>query len=407
MVIPPVLDVFVLWHPEDEDGAKILGWLSEHFHTAAFSGLAGGAVEVYGRSAGWNDQHSAPRPFGIDAPVAGVLPRAQFNAIVPVLGTHLARSVRDDASWGAYIDEVARLHGVDGVGIYPVRVEGANLEGSALSSKLGAVQALPIGSTSNPATLSRELGQAITQHVEAGDGLGDRRIRVFVSHTKHDSLEESDQDGPALFEAVRLVIARTRLASFFDAQDLQSGSEWERELDDHAADCALLMVRTDKYAGREWTQREVLTAKRHDVPIVGMYALTEGEERGSFLMDHVPSVPCNVDDPHSDIEIALNRLVDEALKRALWNAQTVYLGEHGFDWMPVHSPEPVTLAPWLAKHRQRSGADDHLWILHPDPPLGPNEREVIVEICELAGFSEMVDVLTPRTFSARGGRLQK
>ncbi|MGX9901310.1 hypothetical protein ACW0JT_18195 [Arthrobacter sp. SA17] len=195
-----------------------------------------------------------------------------------------------------------------------------------MSSKLATIQALSDDSMSNQQTLARELSQAITQDVEAGMGMKDHRIRVFVSHTKHDSLEEKDQDGPALFEAVRQVIARTRLASFFDAQDLQSGAQWKRELDDHAAACALLMVRTDKYAGREWTQREVLTAKRHDVPIVGMYALTEGEERGSFLMDHVPSVPCNVAEPHSDIEIALNRLVDEALKRALWKAQAVYLG---------------------------------------------------------------------------------
>jgi hypothetical protein len=407
MVIPPVLDVFVLWHPDDEDGSKVLGWLSEHFHSAAFSGLAGGAVEVYGRSEGWDREHSAPRPFGIETPVAGLLPRAQFNAIVPVMGINLLRAVRDDPTWGAYLEEVARLNSVKGVGIYPVRVDGTNLGGSALSAKLATIQTLPDASMSNQQTFARELSQAITQDVEAAKGLDDHRIRVFVSHTKHDSLEESDQDGPALFEAVRQVIASTRLSAFFDAQDLQSGAQWKRELDNHAADCALLMVRTDKYSGREWTQREVLTAKRHDVPIVGMYALTEGEERGSFLMDHVPSVPCNVAEPHSDIEIALNRLVDEALKRALWKAQAVYLGEHGFDWMPVHSPEPVTLAPWLAKHKKDSSMDDHLWILHPDPPLGPNEHEVLVEICELAGFGENVDVLTPRTFSARGGRLRK
>lgn len=406
-MIPPVLDVFVLWHPDDEDGAKVLGWLSEHFHSAAFSGLAGGAVEVYGRSEAWDRQFGAPRPLGIDVSVAGVLPRAQFNAIVPVMGINLIRAVRNDPSWAAYLEDVARLDGVKGVGIYPLRVAGTNVTGTALAVLLGSIQALPDESMSSKQTFARELGQAITQDLDAGRGLEEHRIRVFVSHTKHDSLEESDQDGPALFEAVRQVIARTRLASFFDAQDLQSGAQWKRELDAHAADCALLMVRTDKYAGREWTQREVLTAKRHDVPIVGMYALTEGEERGSFLMDHVPSVPCNVADPHSDIESALNRLVDEALKRALWKAQAVYLGEHGFDWMPVHSPEPVTLAPWLAKHKVDSSTDDHLWILHPDPPLGPNEHDVVVEICELAGFTENVDVLTPRTFAARGGRLRK
>lgn len=407
MVISPVLDVFVLWHPEDEEGVEVLAWLSEHFHSTAFSGLAGGAVEVYARSAGWKLAGSAPRPLHIDTLAPRVLPSAQFNAIVVVMGTHLARAVRDDSEWAAYIDEVVRLQGVKGVGVYPVQIPAANLKSSTLFSKMRAIQSLPARSISNRENLARELGQAITQRLETSGGDGDHRIRVFVSHTKHDALEESDQDGPPLFEAIRAVIARTRLASFFDAQDLQSGSAWERELEDHAAECALLMVRTDTYAGREWTQREVLVAKRNDVPIVGMYAFSEGEERGSFLMDHVPSVPCDVNEPHQDIEIALNRLVDEALKRVLWKAQSVYLSEHGFDWMPVHSPEPVTLAPWLAKHKHSFGQDGYIWIIHPDPPLGRNERGVVAEICELAGFSGRVEVLTPRMFAARGGRLKK
>lgn len=405
MLIPPILDVFVVWHPSDALGETALSWLSEHFHSTAFSGLAGGAVEVYGRSVGWDGPGRAPRSLGIEDPLGGVLPAAQFNAIVLVLGTGLARAVRDDPTWASYIDAIARLDRVERVGVYPLRVPGTDISGSALLAAVGTLQSLPVESAESVEVLGRELCQAITQRVEAGVG-GDARVRVFISHTKHDSLEEADQDGPALFEAVRDAIAQTRLSAFFDAQDLQSGSHWESALDANAANCALLMVRTDKYAGREWTQREVLNAKRHDVPIVGLYALNAGEERGSFLMDHVPSVACNLRDPRPSIELALNRLVDEALKRALWRAQTLYLQEDGFDWTPVHSPEPVTLAPWLVEHKRQRPDDDHVWIIHPDPPLGPKERDVVVELCELAGFTDNVDVLTPRTFAARGGRLK-
>lgn len=405
MLIPPVLDVFVVWHPDDVLGEEMLSWVSEHFRSTAFSGLAGGAVEVYGRSVGWVSPETAPRDLGINSPLGGLLPAAQFNAIVPVLGVNLARAVRDDDTWATYINEIVQLDQVDHVGVYPLRIPDAEISDSALAAAVGSLQALPEESLASSADLGRELCQAIAQRVEADMG-GDARVRVFISHTKHDSLEEADQEGPPLFATVRDVIAQTRLSAFFDAQDLQPGTQWETVLDANASNCALLMVRTDKYAGREWTQREVLAAKLHDVPIVGMYALNAGEERGSFLMDHVPSVACDIRNPKPSILMALNRLVDEALKRALWSAQTLYLREDGFDWTPVHSPEPVTLAPWLAIHKRDNPNDEHVWIIHPDPPLGPKERDVIVELCELAGFTDNVDVLTPRTFAARGGRIK-
>jgi hypothetical protein len=236
---------------------------------------------------------------------------------------------------------------------------------------------------------------------------GVERIKVFVSHTKHHSSEEQSRNGPRLFEQVREVILSTRLGAFFDASDIQAGTDWQATLDAEASTGALLMIRTDIYSGREWTQREVVAAKRHDMPIVCLHALSKGEERGSFLMDHVPVVPCDMSDPAPSILNALNRIVDEALKRALWEAQGTYRSIDGFDWRPVHSPEPTTVAPWLVGHRAVEPDDPHVWIMHPDPPLGPPEREAIVELCMLAGFSDDVEIHTPRTFAARGGRLRK
>lgn len=49
MLLPPVLEIFVVWHPGDDAGATVAGWLLDHFHGTAFSGLIGGAVEVYTR----------------------------------------------------------------------------------------------------------------------------------------------------------------------------------------------------------------------------------------------------------------------------------------------------------------------------------------------------------------------
>lgn len=406
MSIPPILDVFVVWHPDDKIGAERFAELHDHFHSPAFSGLAGGAVEVYARSEPWT-VGTSPRPLGIETPLGAGLAAAQFNAIVPIVDTSLMRAVAGETNaWDAYIREIATLNRRAGVGVYPVVANGLQWGGSVISEILGDIQTLPPEVNTDRDLFGRELAQAVTQRIQQEKNLP-TRLKVFVSHTKHQSSEEAARSGLAVFEHVRAHIQQSHLSAFFDAQDIQPGGDWEKTLQENAASSALLMIRTDVYAGRDWTQREVHTAKGSGMPVVCMYAFTAGEERGSFLMDHIPSVVCDLDEPDPGIELALNRLVDEALKNTLWQAQTSYLSEDGFDWLPAQSPEPTTLAPWLAEHQERQPDDKHLWVIHPDPPLGPAERHVLLQLCAVAGYDVDVDILTPRTFAARGGALKK
>lgn len=406
MPIPPILDVFVVWHPGDVLGSQRFSELHAHFHSPAFSGLAGGAVEVYARSVPWEDG-APPRPFGIENALGDGLEAAQFNAIVPIIDSNLLREAAQSTSpWNQYLRRIAELNQLSGVGVYPVVAEGLQWHTSIVSEILGSIQTLPSNVNSDSGLFGRELAQAITQEIQREANLP-ARLTVFVSHTKHRSSEENSRSGSAMFERVREHIQRSHLSAFFDAQDIQPGGDWEKTLENQAGNSALLMIRTDVYSAREWTQREVYTAKHSGMPVVCMYALTAGEERGSFLMDHVPSVVCNLADPDPGIALALNRLVDETLKNTLWQAQTSYLSVDGFDWLPAQSPEPTTLAPWLASHQETQPEDKHLWIIHPDPPIGSAERGVLLQLCRLAGYDVDVDILTPRTFAARGGVLKK
>ena len=214
-----------------------------------------------------------------------------------------------------------------------------------------------------------------------------------------------------LLRVVRRVIAnRTRLTAFFDDTDIPAGSNWDETLLKEASESALLIVRTDLYAGREWCQREVLVAKESGMPIVTLQAVRMLEERGSFLMDHMPVVPLQGENKKAwakAVERALDQLVDEALKRALWRHQERQLRELGFHWLPPSAPEPVTLAPWLRTLKEQGGHLQQYLVMHPDPPLGPEEARVIDDLAVLSGFeSGAIDVVTPRTFSSRGGRPQ-
>lgn len=407
MLIPPVLEVYVLWHPDDGEGQRIAEVLLNHFHGTTFSGLVGGAVEVYPRSVGWDADGGAPRPMPFMESLPNGVGGSAVTAVVPVLGTRLARAVDDDPAWLGYLEAMLADAGADPtVGVFTLKLDDAAVAaGTTLGDLFGSYQGLDAGGADDDAVLCRDLAHSIGGLI--GDPMGER-LRVFVSHTKRYSPDEEPDAVHDLVHLVRDVIGSTHLTAFFDEADLLPSVGWESALVDAAATSGMLAVRTDLYASRDWCQREVLVAKRADMPVVMLQALHRGEERGSFLMDHLPTVPLRsetVDAQRASIEAALNQLVDEALKRALWHQQRARLAGFGFDWLPANAPEPTTLVGWLASIEVPPSADDRLFVLHPDPPLGNAEWTVIGDLLKVAGMPQLVEIFTPRTFASRGGQV--
>ncbi len=410
-MLPPVLEIYVVWHPEDVAGEDVASALLGHFRGTPFSGLIGGAVEVYVRSASASDDPAgAPRALPCTEPLPYALPIPALTAVVLVAGAELAAAVEAVGSWRDYVSAlaVARTGSPTTVGLFTVATATNVLDGTVLGGLVGGVQGVAsgeFGTDSFDETLSRDLAQGIAQM-----GADGQRVTVFVSHTKRLSSMEQPLV-TSLLDLVRDVIADTRLAEFFDAHDLQPNQDWGPALEKAAATGALLAVRTDLYSSRPWCQREVLMAKRAGVPVVILDALTDGEERGSFVMDHVPRTPGRQQATkwrREDVVRALGQLVDECLKRVLWRKQRELAESSGLpvaiDWWAAHAPEPVTLTDWLCTHDDLAGLRlEHVIVLHPDPPLGPDEVDVLVQVAELSGLLEGIEFLTPRGLAARGG----
>jgi TIR domain len=409
-MLPPVMDVIVIWHPSDPLGSLVGDALVDHFHGTIFSGLIGGAVEVYVRSAGWSSRDSAPRPISFPAgasAVGGDEPR--FIAVVPVMSRPMVDAVSDRGPWYDYVRQIpaAQAAHPDRVAFFPLTTS-ARLGGSVLDSILGGRQR--IGQVRGGKDVAggpwrRDLVQGLTQFVH-GPG---SRIQVFISHTRQSA--GSAAAVTALTELVATAISGSRLGEFFDARDLQPGEDWAARLREAAGSSAVLALRSDLYASRAWCQEEVRTAKLAGAPVVILDALMEGEERGSFLMDHVPRVPVHRDEgdwSRHDVDRALSLLVDEALKRALWRRQRELAEQTAavdVAWWAPHAPEPVTFADWLQEHPDeiaRPGTDP-IVVLHPDPPLGDPECDVLGQFVRLAGSARSLDIVTPRQLAARAG----
>ncbi len=437
-MLPPILEIYVVWHPRDPGGAVVSDVMVNHFQGSSFSGLIGGAIEVYVRSAGWRSPSDAPRPIPFpndDPPDPTQPPQQLLTAVVPVVGTELAAAVeRGSGPWYDYVASMAQAQRTwpDRVAVFPVAAEAAAARGTVLGGLLepfhGIGRSRLALDEERANTWCRDLAQGITQHfgedhrrrslgtdgATAGraqpfGGYRGGRLTVFISHASEPATA-GDSGDVGIAERVRSIVARTRLDDFFSASDLQPGRNWSEELSEKASTSALLAVRTSTYTSRPWCQREMLLAKTAGMPIVVLDALEHAEERGSFVMDHVPRVPVRRDAGgwrDADVLAGLNLLVDECLKRALWQRQgefaTAQSTQPGTWWAP-HAPEPVTLAPWL-REQMASGripATGPIRIIHPDPPIGPDEHAVLAEIVRLAGLDNPLEVLTPRQLALLG-----
>lgn len=415
-MLPPVLEIYAIWHPRDAEAEGVARGIFNHFMLGpTFSGIIGGGISVSLRRDGWSGEHTAPRPVYTESDPApnGIRP-ARFAAFVPLVGLEMAAAAEGaDGGWREYMTHLVELREAQPqqIGIFPFAIDRNAMHDTRLGEILGRYQRIAASNVdeageTRTSMLHRDLAQGLAQML-AGDNA---RLTTFISHTKKHSRGEGD-DVQHLLEMVREIIRSTRLSEFFDASDLQPGGDWDQKLRENASKCALLALRTDLYASREWCQREVVIAKTSGMPVIMLDAIGTGEERGSFLMDHAPRVPLRMQDgqwSRKDVYRGLNLLVDECLKRALWQRQkelAVERPELDVAWWAPHAPEPLTLMHWIEGQMQdgATAGDGALRLLHPDPPLGPEEKEVLCRYAGLTRLGRDIDVMTPRQLAMRGG----
>ena len=253
-MLPPVLEIYIVWHPDDAAGKTAADQFVEHFHGTVFSGLIGGAVEVYVRSRGWRHAGDAPRPIPVPGagPPNGVL-QAGIVAVVPVLGRAFASAVEEGS--GPWYDYAAGIEAAEAanpgrVCVFPLLTFARATDQTKLGRIFGRFQFIAAAAPGAPAEPEaelrcRDLAQAIAQLS------GQPQLKVFISHTKHPSIGDEQTTVGELIDRVRWIIGQTRLAQFFDANDLQPGRNWDEALRTGAAAGALIALRTDLYSSRE------------------------------------------------------------------------------------------------------------------------------------------------------------
>ena len=370
----------VVWHPQCEVAPAIAEELRRHFASDRYHDIAGGAgVTVLFRDVDAPDS---------DAPPAIDCTDGEIVAVVALLDR-----ATTDGRWVRYLQNIAAQADDRGLAtrMFPVA-----LEAEALAGGLD-VQALRWYDWPDDDETDRRVARLIrdltdqfsrmlrhwlsSQPDHADDELQRYRqkTQVFLSHSKH------DDHGETVAKAIRgWFNEHSPLASFLDVDDMMAGVRFDAVIEDAIRHGVLVAIYTDSYSSREWCRREAILAKRHGVPMLVIDCLRDKDDRAFPYLWNVPVVRMGVDQPDRAGQVA-SALLDEVFKDYLWQQRTA---QHRLAPHPVFTFRPPELATAAAFADVPS--DGESVIVHPDPPLGLEERGLFadtlpnVRVCTLS-----------------------
>ncbi|HYH98958.1 TIR domain-containing protein [Hyalangium sp.] len=372
----PSVVAYVVWHPSFERGASLARQLFTFLNRDLEDPEARAiGIPVYFRSA----------PLSGGALPPDITPAPDTLSFVILL---VDRRMGEDPRWRTYIESLlARLPTGHVLACVFTRV---TPELGPAFGRLNSVRLLPdsVPEAEQPQRMLHEVSHALSRlllhppQLPLGQ-LPPPAISLFVSHAKRDGLRFA--------EALRgYILSHTQGGVFFDTTHIAPGFPFDVQIFTGIARSALIVIKTDAYASREWCLREVIEAKRHARPIVVLDAVQKGEERSFPYLGNVPTLrwmppPEDPQDPvksrerlEQSTQEACRALVDltvrEVLRAAFFTREIEHLKAlYPFLAQAKVLPRPPELL--TALHPERGAPAPP--VIYPDPPIGDEELEVI------------------------------
>lgn len=381
----PLFVLYVVWHPNFAEGLELADALRGHFRRKLYENVAGGAgLSVIYRFA------LAP---GSTTPLPIDLAEAGTTAVVVLVDQNLAA----DAVWTEYIHNLVGRTEETGLGtrVFPVAIDetvlaplGVEEQALRWDQWTGSVkercQRLTLELTHEFCRMLRHYLERLKHpDLDENDLVGYlKKVQVFLSHSKH------DEDGVRIAHAVRNWLHGGHgVASFFDVHDIPAGVRFNTVLLHHVRVSAMVAIHTDSYSSREWCRREIIEAKRFNVPLVVANSINDRDERGFPYMGNVPVVRLVFDGP-GRIDLVIGRLLDEVLKDFLWRCR-VQLASGTVDPAVTFLPRTPELISLVSLPHESESAMPTL--VYPDPPISAEEELLFEEIAprvQLRSFTE-------------------
>ena len=195
------------------------------------------------------------------------------------------------------------------------------------------------------------------------------KIEVFLSYSNHDDFGKK-----IAYEIRDWLHHHSKLSSFLDVQNIPTGSPFSDVIEYAIQRGALIALHTDSYSSSEWCRREVIQAKRNDVPLLVVNCLTNVDKRAFPYLGNVPIIRMNPERMDRMGKI-VEHLLNEVFKNLLWRCRTEkFQLRNSQTYFTARPPELITLANVCGN------VNDSLQIVYPDPPLTKEEVRLFADI---------------------------
>ena len=205
-----------------------------------------------------------------------------------------------------------------------------------------------------------------------------KKLNIFISHSKRDK----DNLGRVNAESLRDYLRKeTKENSFYDVNDIVDGFRFDHQIESAIKDSLLIVLFTNTYSSREWCRRELLTAKKNQIPAIAVFMVNGDIDRVFPYIGNIPSTIFN-----GDWRPVLNLLFRTALDQYHEKLLLDNISEEDTMALPF-SPEAFSLS--IVGNAKNN-------VLYPEPPLGPEEIEILKAIRPGMSF------FTPMQYLAKG-----
>jgi hypothetical protein len=235
--------IYVLWHPDFEDGEAIAYQIYRWFRLDSMEG-----IPVFFRS---------PDAPGQDTP-PDVPDDCPLNYVVPLVEAHMVA----DPEWRAYVLGLTQRPNIR---LFPVALDPLAFQMPAKLRRLNFIRYAPTASDPTSDVLLGQLTEILcrdlrgheTASTKAAAPASDQpvipgKIKLFLSHAKADGT-----DVPVRLK--EYIQTHTQCETFFDETDIASGHEYAKILEEAIRDesAGMIAIHGDHYAERPWCRREI------------------------------------------------------------------------------------------------------------------------------------------------------
>lgn len=364
--IPP-LSVFFVWHPADNASVKP---------------VVDNCSSLLSRDIERPFSRSMDLPLFYRTSMKGVVP-AQVNVLSEraVIFPFVSRNVVADDTWAEYVE---RLPSSKAVHIVPIALDDTafslkgNLEGTNF------IRAYEFDDANKNDLMFISVAHEVYRYalnesfaeMEPGK---ENALKVFLSHAK------DGKNGFKLAKALKEFIDNTPIRNFFDATDIAPGYKFDQEIIAHIKESSVIAIHSDSYSGRYWCQREILSAKEYDRPVVVVDALEDSEDRRFPFAANVPTI-CVHADGNPDTSDLLRILRSTLLETVRFFYSKLLLNQfRKAGWVNEEAhirsrPPEIADIEKIFEGKDGSIARKLKALVYPEPPVYPEEVSFLTNL---------------------------